>query len=211
MYTLYGTAGSGSAAVEAALSIAKAPFRLVEASSWQPGPGLDALRRVNPLARVPTLVLPDGSVLSESAAILIHLGLQFPESGLLPSDISSRAQAIRGLVYISASCYAAIGAIDYPERWYSGAGEQESERIRSTTRQRLHHSWDVFADTFPGTPYLSGEAPGALDLLAVVVSKWAGARAHLLASRPKFSALLSNIEKHQRFAKFQAKHWPAAG
>ena len=29
---------------------------------------------VNPLGQIPTLVLDDGTVLSESAAILIHLG-----------------------------------------------------------------------------------------------------------------------------------------
>ena len=38
-------------------------------------PGLEELKRVNPLAQIPTLVLDDGSVLTEVAAILIHLGL----------------------------------------------------------------------------------------------------------------------------------------
>jgi hypothetical protein len=54
--------------------------------AWKPGPGLDELRGVNPLAQVPTLVTPDDGVLSESAAILIHLGERFPASGLLPEE-----------------------------------------------------------------------------------------------------------------------------
>ncbi len=78
--------------------------------------GLDELKRVNPLAQIPTLVL-DGSVLSQSAAILIHLGLAHPESHLIASEPSRRAQQIRGLVYIAANCYAAIGILDFPERW----------------------------------------------------------------------------------------------
>ena len=77
MPTLYGTQGSGSAAVEAALAIAGVEARLVDAASWQESPGLDELKRINPLAQIPTLVLDDGSVLSESAAILIHIGQRF--------------------------------------------------------------------------------------------------------------------------------------
>jgi len=109
MLALYGARGSGAAAIEAALTIAGLPYRFVEAATWLPGSGLEELKRVNPLGQIPTLVLEDGSVLSESAAILIHLGLTVPASGLLPASASKRAQAIRGLVYIAANCYAAIG------------------------------------------------------------------------------------------------------
>ncbi|TFW10611.1 glutathione S-transferase [Oxalobacteraceae bacterium OM1] len=207
MYTLYGTKGSGSAAIEAALAMTGAAFSVVDASSWQDGPGRDALRRVNRLEQIPTLVLPDGAVLSESAAILIHLGLAFPESGLLPADAAQRAQAIRGLVYIAANCYAAIGILDYPERWCADCGEQEAERMRRGTRARLHALWETFADTFPGTPFLSGAAPGALDLLAVVVSKWSGARQHLAQTRPALTNLLARIEAHPAFAGVHARHW----
>ncbi len=86
MLTLYGTKGSGSAAVEAALEIAGLDYRKVDATSWQPSPGLDELRSVNPLAQIPTFVLDDGSVLTESAAILLLPGLSHPESGLIASD-----------------------------------------------------------------------------------------------------------------------------
>ena len=92
MMVLYGAKGSGAAAVEAALRMTGAPYRVVDAASWQPGPGLDELRTVNPLAQVPTLVLPEGTVMSESAAILAVLGLRYPDSGLLPADPAARAQ-----------------------------------------------------------------------------------------------------------------------
>src|SRR4051794_38447925 len=64
MYTLYGSDGSGSASVEIALLRCGAPFRIVRAASWEPGPGLDELAIVNPLKQIPTLRLPDGGVLS---------------------------------------------------------------------------------------------------------------------------------------------------
>jgi hypothetical protein len=96
MYTLYGKKGSGSASTQAALDIIGAPYRIVETASWATNEAFADLLKINPLGQIPTLVLPDGTVLSESAAILIHLGEAHPQSGLLPRDASARAQAIRG-------------------------------------------------------------------------------------------------------------------
>lgn len=211
MYTLFGSAGSGSAMIEAALALAGAPCRLERASSWEPDSALDRLRAVNPLLQIPTLVLPDGSVLTESAAIMIHLGLQFPDSQLLPEDPARRAQALRGMVFIAANCYAAIGVIDYPERWCADIDASARERMLRGARARLHGYWDLFADTFPAAPYLSGEAPGGLDLMAAVVSRWSGTRKHLARARPQFLATLERVERHPQIAPIWARHWPHAG
>ena len=68
----------------------------------------------------------------------------------------------------------------------------------------------MFADRFPGTPWLSGDRVGALDILAATVSKWSGARKALATSRPAFSALLARIEAEPRIAAVWARHWPPA-
>ena len=103
MYTLYGKTGSGSAAIEAALTLTRQPFRIVETATWEQNDAYAELLAVNPLGQIPTLVLDDGTALSESAAILIHLGTVHDDSTLLPRDLSARAQAVRGLVYIAAN------------------------------------------------------------------------------------------------------------
>jgi GST-like protein len=209
MYTLYGMRGSGSASIEAALALIGAPWRLVETASWERNDAYEELLRLNPLGQIPTLVLPDGSALSESAAILIHLGSVHPDSGLLPRAASARAQALRGLVFIAANCYAAISIIDYPERWCEDADEATQQRIRAGTRARLHRHWEIFADLFPARPWLGGEAPGALDLLAAVVSKWSGSRPYLQQARPAFHETLLRIEAQPEVAAVFARHWPA--
>jgi GST-like protein len=210
MYTLYGKKGSGSASAQAALDIAGAPYKTVETASWEPNAAFQELLKVNPLGQIPTLVLPDGSALSESAAILFHLGEAHPQSGLLPSDASARAQAVRGMVFIAANCYAAISVIDFPERWCADADNDDTlkERIRAGTNARLHKHWEMFADLFPAKPYLGGEKLGALDLHAAVVSKWSGARKHLEEHRPVFYAALMRIEAHPKVAAVFAQHWP---
>jgi len=208
-YTLFGSQGSGSAAVEAALLLAGCEHRLVQASSWEADAAQDELRRLNPLLQIPTLLLPDGSVLTESAAILMHLGLLHPGSGLLPAEPMARAQALRGLVFIAANCYSAISISDYPERWTLSTEAAAIEALRQGTRARLHRHWEIFADQFPARPvFLSGAAPGALDLLAAVVSKWSGTRPHLQARRPAFYETLLAIEQHPSVAEVFKRHWP---
>lgn len=210
MYTLYGKAGSGSAAVEAALIVAREPFRIVETASWAQNDAYANLLEVNPLGQIPTLVLDDGSALSESAAILIHLGTAHPDGKLLPEKMSERAQVVRGLVFIAANCYSAISIIDYPQRWCQDADDDEKlqERIRAGTRARLHRHWEMFADVFPARPYLNGKDLGALDLLAAVVSKWSGTRQHLERHRPAFHEALMRVEGHPDVAPVFARNWP---
>ena len=203
MLTLYGAKGSGSAAIESGLTIAGLPFKVVEAASWEPGPGLDQLKRVNPLAQIPTLVLEDGTVMTESAAILIWLGQRYPKSGLLPAE---SAPTLRGLVFIAANCYAAIGVIDYPERFCADCDKATAERIRTGAKARLHLYWDMFADQFGAL--FKPAAPGALELLAATVSRWSGARAHLKEHRPAFYAMLEKVEADPRISAIFRRHWP---
>jgi GST-like protein len=210
MYTLYGKYGSGAASVHAALELLGEPYRIVETASWEPNEAFTELLELNPIGQIPTLKLPDGSGMSESAAILTHLGLTHSDSSLLPRGDALRAQALRGLVFIAANCYPCITIIDYPERFCTDADNDEAvkKRIRDGTRDRLHKHWEIFADLFSGQPYLTGEAPGALDLYAAVVSKWSGSRAHVEKHRPQFFATLQRIDSHPKVAPVFARHFP---
>ena len=206
MYQLYGHRNSGAAAIEAALELCQIAFRFIDIEASTEA--AEDLAKLNPLKQIPTLQLPDGSVLTESAAILIHLGLTFPKSGLLPAKADERDQAIRGLVYIVSNCYAAISVVDYPERWLVIPDEASQQNLIAGARQRLHWSWEVFADQFSAELYLDDETPGALDVLAAVVTRWAGSREHLRQTRPGFYAWLQRIDRHPVLAPVFARHWP---
>jgi GST-like protein len=207
MHTLYGAKGSGSAAIEVALDRCGIEYNVVRAASWEPDSNLAELKRVNPLQQIPTLVLPDGTVVTESAAILIYLGQTHAKSGLLPTQPSDLARVLRGLVFIPANCYAAVSVSDYPERWTTQQSEAATNAVRAGARAQLHRFWEIFADTFPASPYLNGGEPGALDYLTAVVSKWSGTRAHLKTYRPAFLETLHRIESHPHIAPVFARHW----
>ncbi|KTC15335.1 glutathione S-transferase [Pseudomonas marginalis ICMP 9505] len=208
MYTLYGTDESGSCMIEIALQRCAVPWHRVNASSWDDGEGSDALARINPLKQIPTLVTPDGQVLTESAAILIHLGLEFPASDLLGGD---RAQILRGLVYIAANCYSAIGIIDYPQRWLGTADEAAQAQLVTGTRRYLHQAWVVFADQFAEQLFAPDARPNALGIMAAAVSRWDEAREMLSSLAPGFAQTLAQVDADPLVGPVFARHWPQWG
>ena len=205
MYTLYGIDESGSCMIEIALQRCAVPWHRVDASSWQDGEGSAALARINPLKQIPTLVTPDGQVLTESAAILIHLGLEYPASDLLAGN---RAQIIRGLVYIAANCYSAIGIIDYPQRWLGDVNETVQAQLVTGTRRYLHQAWVVFADQFADQLLAANNTPNALGLMAAAVSRWDEARDALNGLAPGFAQTLAQVDADPLVAPVFARHWP---
>ncbi len=206
MYTLYGTDESGSCMIEIALARCAVEWHRVDASSWQEGPGTDALARINPLKQIPTLVTPDGQVLTESAAILIHLGLEYPDANLL---VGNRGQILRGLVYIAANCYSAIGIIDYPQRWLGEAELVVQNQLITGTRRYLHQAWVVFADQFADQLFAPSGEPNALGIMAAAVSRWDAAREALAALAPGFAQSLAQVDADPVVAPVFARHWPA--
>jgi GST-like protein len=198
--TLFGSQGSGSAAVEMALRAVGVEYRVVRASAWEPDSAMADLRKINPMGQIPTLVLPDETVLTESAAILIYLGLEFPGHALLPETSTDRAMVLRGLIFIAANCYPAVSISDYPERWTTATTKPAQERVRTAARAQLHRNWDIFFDAFAGELERTKENPGALAFLSVVVSRWSGTRQHIQARRTEVSKLLAVLEAHPRIA-----------
>ena len=75
-YVVYGQKGTGSVSVEATLLLLGEPYDLLQpAPTENPQAGeldAEAMARVNPMQQVPALVLPNGELMTESAAILIH-------------------------------------------------------------------------------------------------------------------------------------------
>ena len=122
-YVLYSAAGSGGVAVEAALTLMGQQYELIEAMTFGPGaPDGDAVQAANPMRQVPALVLPDGQVMTESAAILIRLGELHPEAGLVPGLPLATARAMLPALRVVEADPAADAALldsvaDWAERY----------------------------------------------------------------------------------------------
>jgi glutathione S-transferase len=80
-----------------------------------------AILPVNPVGRVPTLLLPDGTVLTETVLILDFLDTLGPEHRLLPAAGAARWQAVAALGRV-------IGMMDGVAVWNRELRRPEHER-----------------------------------------------------------------------------------
>lgn len=191
---LYRGLGCGSAMVEAAFVLAGQPLDTITASQWEPE-RLDELIAINPLGQVPTLVWPDGTVQSESAAILIEAALRFPHAGLLPDDPADRAQALRWLAYLPANVYTHYTMRDFPERWSDDAAIQAV--LAEAASARIGAAWRLLAAQFvPRGPFAFGAAPGALDIAIAVMSRWTPGRGWFTRQCPRLAAVAAAVDAH---------------
>ena len=157
---LYGCKGCGSAAVEVMLQLANIRYDYVDAIEWDPFKHHPDLTKLNPLQQVPTLLLDDGTVMTESAAIILWLCEQLPQ--LVPTDPATRAQFYRWMVFIPANMYAIYPFRDFPQKWVDGEDAQKAFREKLTERQKLF--WTLLESQLQPAPYLLGENMGALDI-----------------------------------------------
>ena len=79
--------------VAVSMNLLGVPF---EHRNWSVGKDFELIRQFNPLGRVPTLVLPDGQTLIESAAILDFLDESADlQRALMPRSGAARREALR--------------------------------------------------------------------------------------------------------------------
>lgn len=201
--TLFGCKGCGSAVVEAMLQLAGIKYDYVEAIQWEPFKHHDDLIRVNPLKQVPTLVLDDGSVMTESAAIVLWLCERLPQ--LMPTDPTARAQFYRWMVYVPANMYALAPFRDFPAKWVDG--DEAQKAFRERLGNRLHECWGQLETALTPAPYVLGPTMSALDIYLAMIARWWGGRKWVPEHCPKIAAAIALTEQHPVVASVWEKNF----
>lgn len=191
-YHLYGDIGSGSAPVEMALAEIGAPVVLHEIPLSRDAQLAPDYLRINPMGRIPTLVLPDGTVLTESLAILLTLCDRHKQAALLPEPGSAeRAQALRWMAMAAGEFYPAVTRSDYPERFSTDPAHTPG--IRAAARLAGQQFWRLVEQHAAPAPFLLGARFSVADLYLAVLSRWMDSAAWMPAECPRVEALAAAV------------------
>jgi glutathione S-transferase len=202
-YRLYARQGAGSLAPQMLLEEIGAAYELVWVSKAPAE--IEALRRISPAAKIPVLVLADGTVVSESAAILIHLTNAHPAAALAPvAGSSAHARFLQWMVFLSANAYEAALRFYYPER-YSAAGEAAAAQIKTQAlADWTSHLENVHAAL---SPYVLGAKLSAADHYLYMLASWYPLDDPALASRlPKLRQHAELVRRRPATRKAEKDH-----
>jgi GST-like protein len=204
-YKLYGGKRCGSVPIEAALAEIGAPAEIVEldfAGGEQWG---EAYRKINPLGRIPALELPDGTIVTESAACLLIVCERHPEAGLLPPlESGDRGRLYRWLMFASNNLYEAIGRVDYPERYVEDkAAAPGAEKMAIEDLKRF---WQMIETHLKPAPFALGERYSALDLYLSVLARWS-VRDWVIANCPRLAEMARRTAARPKVAPIWQHHF----
>ncbi len=188
MYRLFGRRGWGSAIVETQLAWYELPFEFDEVDDlFTSAEARERLSHFNPLAQLPTLVLPDGSVMTESAAITLYLSELTGERSLVPAvGDPARLRFLRWLVFLVANVYPTFTYADDPARFVSV--EEAQAPFRESVDDYVKRLWGIVEDEIAG-PWFLGGTFSALDIYVAVMSRWRPRRAWFVENAPRLSAV----------------------
>lgn len=192
MYRLYCRKGAGSMAVEALLAVLGVDHELVSADRDADGKPPAFLAALNPRAEVPTLVLPDDSVMTESAAIMIFLADSYPQAGLAPAIGSpDRPQFLRWMIYMATTLYMSDLRLYYPQRYTARASEAIG--IKEKAASAMTEEVAILADALGGRQFLAGARMTAVDIYAAMLLNWMPDMAETFARHPNLAALYARV------------------
>ncbi|HBZ46516.1 MAG TPA: glutathione S-transferase [Stenotrophomonas sp.] len=153
---------------------------------------------LNPAGRVPTLVI-GSQVLTEAAAIALHLADLHPDAGLLPAPgTPERAQAYRWMFWCANTLQPAYRAWFYADEV---AGADNVDAVREGARQQLEAGWARFAEHLQQAgPYVLGERISVVDFMLVMLMRWSRNMPRPSDTWPELKAYAERIKARPAFA-----------
>lgn len=201
MLTLYENPGWGSAIAEAQLAFYGLPYQLVTAGDvFDDAKARAALAKINPLAQVPTLMLEDGEIVTESAAMTLLFADMAGSTALVPGPgEGARAAFLRWLIFVVAAIYPAFSYADTPTRFVSAA---EAEAFKARIGAVKMDNWRIMEDEAArrGGPWFLGARMTALDVYLMVMVHWTPRQAWFAAETPHLAAIAARATSLPAFA-----------
>ena len=135
------------------------PFELAVINLWEP----NDLQAINPIGKVPALVLDDGRVLTGSALIADWLDERHPQPRFIPADAEGRLE-VRRTEAIVDGVMDAGATIGTELRFHDEAGR--SAVFLSRLQGKIDAGLAALERQLAGRPYLCGESLSLADLAA---------------------------------------------
>jgi glutathione S-transferase len=192
MYKLYDGTGTGGVTARAALAELELNYEIIDIDLGTGQECTEEFTRINPCQQVPVLELPDGTILAENLAILMHLADSHPEGGLAPACGSvERAQVNRWLSFFAMNVYGPEYLRMRPAFYTTNPSEAEGIAEAATAFLIRHYS--IFESMMSDGPYYLGDQFSILDLYIWMLGQYWGDYDMMRSDWPKTYRLIETV------------------
>ncbi|MDB5394493.1 MAG: Glutathione S-transferase, N-terminal domain [Rhodospirillales bacterium] len=208
MYQLFGRRGWGSVLAEAQLAWYALPYKIEEVDDlFASEAARERLAKVNPVAQLPTLVMPDGSVMTESAAITLYLA-EITNGALVPPPRQGeRPRFLRWLVFLVTNIYPTFTYSDDPSRFVTGEAAQMA--FRESVDDYAKRLWHI-VEQEAGAPWFLGEDFSALDIYIAAMTHWRPRRGWFAEHCPRLTAIALAADAQPKLQHVWERNFPGS-
>ena len=176
----------------------------VEHRPWSVFSDADALRAINPLLRVPVLVLDDGTALTESHLILDHLDGLMDDRALFPRREPARHRALRRAALATGLADKAVSLL-YERRLHDPVSPGWEARCTSQISAVLAV---LEAERAAAADWWAGDAMGHEDIALACALRFLAEAHPALFDAAAYSALAAHAARCEALAVFQKIRQP---
>lgn len=199
MYRLYWSRSTGAFAPNCVLAEAGADFERIEIDTRTGRHRDPAFLKINPRGQIPALALPDGTVMTESLAIVLQLCDSFPEAGLLPPPGSSRrARCLRWMTFGAVDLYEADLRYSYSDRYTTDPAGVAA--VKEAGRLAVERDWRLIEEALGEAGLKEGEGPfllggrfSAADIYLAMLGSWHHDLPGFLEASPRVAGLMRAV------------------
>ncbi len=205
MYKLYWAQGSGAMAPQALFEEIGAEYEKIVIDFEKEEHKSDEFLSVNPMGQIPALVLPDGTLMTETAAMLVQIVDRHPEAKMAPpAGSAERARFLRWLFFLASNVYPAVLRFYYSDRY--STGPNAAEGIKAAAGADLDEQFKILEDALDPGPYLLGEAFSAADILLWMLIQWHPDSTRLFADAPRIKKNAELLHARPAIARTWLEH-----
>lgn len=203
---IYGGPGTAAMAPTAILEEIGVAYDWI-AMDMEAGAARDpAFLKLNPKGRVPVLI--DGEfVLTESAAICLHLAEKFPRAALLPAPgTRERARAYEWMLFLSNTLQTTLMDWFHPDWVHPDPAAHDA--IKARAAERLVRHFDHIDATLAerGRPYCLGAAVSVADFYLHMLARWSRYQQRPAYAWPAIKRLTDAMKSRPSVIRMMARH-----